>query len=78
MLFESIKSSKKKLNRKREGRTQRYLNDDISLFKITDPELTPIFVARDLQKLPPVHFDHVDPTRLLKDLLLKQKDIRTI
>lgn len=50
----------------------------INLIKETDPESLPIFVARDLQKLPPVTFDHVDVTRLLKDIIIIQKELRDI
>ena len=36
--------------------------------KETDPDDVPDFVVRDLHKLPPITFDHVDVTRLLKDI----------
>ncbi|VVC91890.1 unnamed protein product [Leptidea sinapis] len=61
-----------------DGKSQRDLNDIIYLFKGTDPEEMPLFVARELQKLPAITFDHIDVTRLLKDLLLFQNDLRTI
>lgn len=76
LLFDSV--SKKKSTRRREGKTQRNLDDIICLIKETDPEEIPIFVARDLQKLPPVTFDHVDVTRLLKEIVLIQKDLGVI
>ncbi|CAH0731037.1 unnamed protein product, partial [Brenthis ino] len=38
----------------------------------------PVFVARELHKLPPVTFDHLDATRLLKDLLILQREINHI
>ncbi|KAJ8723282.1 hypothetical protein PYW08_003194 [Mythimna loreyi] len=38
------------------------------MMKSTDPDDVPAFVAKDLHKLPPVTFDHVDVTRLLKDI----------
>lgn len=78
LLFESITTARRKITRKKEGRSQRDLYDIISLLKETDPDLVPIFVARDLQKLPPVHFDHIDPTRLLKDVLVLQKELNMI
>ncbi|PZC72878.1 hypothetical protein B5X24_HaOG210403 [Helicoverpa armigera] len=59
-------------SRRRDG-TQKSVQDIITLFKETDPDDVPEFVAKDLHKLPPVTFDHVDVTRLLKDItLLKQ------
>lgn len=76
LLFESL--SKKKKQRKRDGKTLRNIDDIICVLKETDPEEIPIFVARDLQKLPPVLFDHVDVTRILKDLLKLQQDVNLI
>lgn len=46
--------------------------------KETVPEKIPTFVARDLQKLPPVTFDHIDVTRLLKDILSIQNELKMI
>lgn len=73
LLFESV--SKQKTTRRRDGKTQRNLDDIICLLRETDPEEMPIFVARDLGKLPPVTFDHVDVTRLLKDIVLIQREL---
>lgn len=78
LLYESISTTRRKKTRKRDGKTLREIDDIICLLKETDPEEIPIFVARDLQKLPPVLFDHVDVTRLLKDLLKMQGDIKQI
>lgn len=78
LLFESISTEKRKRLRKRQGKTARNIEDIICLLKETDPEDIPIFVARELQKLPPVLFDHVDVTRLLKDLLKMRSDIDRI
>lgn len=64
--------------RKRAGKSNRDLNDIITLISGTLPEELPIFVARDLQKLPPVTFDHIDVTRLLKDIIVLQKELRDI
>lgn len=74
LLYESVPKSKKKI-RKKEGKTQREIEDIICLLKDTDPECIPVFVARDLQKLPPVTFDHVDVTSLLKDIIKMKSDI---
>ncbi|XP_061705662.1 uncharacterized protein LOC133516659 [Cydia pomonella] len=56
----------------------RDIDDIICLLKVTDAEDMPIFAARDLQKLPPVLFDHVDVTRLLKDLVRLRSDVDRI
>lgn len=77
-LKSSLKSTQKKISRRKEGKKQRNLEDIICVFKVTEPDTIPIFVARDLQKLPPVTFDHVDVTKLLKDLIIMRADINGI
>lgn len=76
LLFESV--SKRPSIRKRKGKTLRNIEDIICLLKETDPEQVPIFVARRLEKLPPVTFDHVDVTPLLKKMLILEKSIQNI
>lgn len=56
LLFDSITTDVRKKIRKRVGKSLRNLNDVIALFKETEPEDTPIFVARNLHKLPPYIF----------------------
>lgn len=73
MLFDSVSNAKRKIRRK-EGK-RRDLDDIICLLKSVDPEELPIFVARDLHRLPPITWDHVDVTRLLKDILLLQNEV---
>ncbi|VVC97648.1 unnamed protein product [Leptidea sinapis] len=43
--------------------------------KEVDPDAQPTFVARDLSRLPPVSFDHVHVTRLLKDMSLMKAEM---
>lgn len=76
LLYDSV--SRRKTKRQGDGKKKRNLDDIITLIKEMDPEELPIFVARELQKLPPVTFDHIDVTRLLKDIIVIQKEIRTI
>lgn len=78
LLFESVSTSKRKKTRRREGKTIRNIDDIVWILKNLDPEEIPIFVARDLHKLPPVLFDHVDVTRVLKDIVKMQSDINRI
>lgn len=78
LLCESLPTEKRKKIRKREGKKLREIDDIICMLKETDPEILPVFVARDLQKLPPVLFDHVDVTRILKDLMLMRQEINQI
>jgi hypothetical protein len=78
LLFDSISTTKRKKIRKRQGKTLRNIDDIICILKETDPEDIPTFVARDLHRLPPVLFDHVDVTRLLKDLLTMRCEMQRI
>lgn len=75
LLFDSIPTSARKVNRKGSGKSQRDIEDIICLFKESEPDVVPIFVARNLNKLPPVTFDYVDASKLLKDILLIREDI---
>lgn len=54
--------------------------DIISLFKVADSDVMPVFVARSLEKLPPITFDHLDVSKLLKILILNrlQSEIKNI
>lgn len=78
LLFDCVKSTKCKIHRKKEGKTQRDLEDIMKLFKETEPEEYPIFVAKNLNKLPPICWDHVDVSRFLKDIMILQKEILCI
>lgn len=71
LLYESTPIAKKMPLRRKEGkkRMSRDLGDIISLMRGANPEIFPVFVAKDLHRLPPVTFDHVDVTRLLKDII---------
>lgn len=78
LLFESLPTDKRNITRKQAGKETRDLIDIISLFRGSNSDMRPTFVARDLEKLPPITFDHVDVTKLLKDLVLMQSEIKEI
>ncbi|KAI5636802.1 hypothetical protein NE865_10393 [Phthorimaea operculella] len=75
LLFNAIPTQKRKINRKKDGKERRDLHDIIDLFRSVEPDDIPVFVARQLEKLPPLTFDHLDCTRLLKDIVLLRTDI---
>ncbi|KAJ0171734.1 hypothetical protein K1T71_012497 [Dendrolimus kikuchii] len=77
LLYMSTKTKQKIVSR-RKDKKNKDLEDMIAVFKTTDPEQIPLFVAYDLHKLPPISFDHVDVTKLLKDLLIMQAEIKDI
>ncbi|KAJ8717572.1 hypothetical protein PYW07_005502 [Mythimna separata] len=68
LLFESLSMGDRMPSRRRDEKGERSLQDIIKVLKETDPDDVPTFVAKDLRKLPPVTFDHVDVTRLLRDI----------
>lgn len=76
LLFESIKPNIRLC--KKGSKAERNLHDIVAVLKVSEPDAIPIFVARDLQKLPPLTFDHIDVTRVLKDLLFVQNEIKKI
>ncbi|XP_045769754.1 uncharacterized protein LOC123870472 [Maniola jurtina] len=78
LLVDSLPQDLRKTARRGKGKENRFLNDIISLFKGTDPDVLPVFVARDLDKLPPITFDHLDVSKLLKDLAVVQAEIKDI
>ncbi|XP_063622400.1 uncharacterized protein LOC134794518 [Cydia splendana] len=75
LLFESIKTSQKKIKRRNDGQKRRDLEDILAVLKVLDPDDIPVFVARDLHKLPAVTFDHTDVTKVLKELVLLRIDM---
>lgn len=77
LLFDSISTDIKNIKRKKknDGKIQRDLEDILTVIKSTDPEKIPVFVAKELHRLPPVTFDHVDVTSLLKDISLLKSQL---
>ncbi|KAJ8711074.1 hypothetical protein PYW07_008316 [Mythimna separata] len=67
--LDSSKSEEKKL---------RNIEEIISFFKETDSEVIPVFVAKNLEKLPTVSYDNIDMTPLLKRLDLLEKTVQDI
>ncbi|XP_063367591.1 uncharacterized protein LOC134658747 [Cydia amplana] len=78
LLFLSVPVRKRKINRRREGHQRRDIDDIIDLARETDPDKFPVFVARDLHKLPPIDFDSVDLTSLLKDMVVLKNELQAI
>lgn len=78
LLFESLTAGSRKIVRKGQGKENRALCDIISAFKAADPDLMPVFVARNLEKLPPITFDHLDVSDLLKRLTVLQSEIKDV
>lgn len=75
LLYDCLSTLKTTKQRKRSSKLLRDIDDIICLLKETNPLEIPIFAARDLQKLPSMLFDHVDVTRILKDLVKMRSDI---
>lgn len=72
-LYNSL--SLKLVQRKGEDKNKKIIKDVIKVLKETDPSEQPVFVAKNLNRLPPVTFDHVDVTRLLKDIVILKTEL---
>ncbi|KAI5640819.1 hypothetical protein NE865_06927 [Phthorimaea operculella] len=77
-LFQAVPDGGRCMLRKGEDKTKKNIKDVIKLFKEVDPNLQPTFVAKNLNRLPPVSFDHVDVTRLLKDVTMLKTELLTL
>ncbi|KAJ8728435.1 hypothetical protein PYW08_016820 [Mythimna loreyi] len=77
LLFSVLNKRDQMPSRRRDG-TKKSLQDIITLFKETDPDDVPTFVAKELHKLPPVTFDHVDVTSLLKDIVFLRASLTDV
>ncbi|CAG9128613.1 unnamed protein product [Plutella xylostella] len=78
LLADTATTAVRLVPRRGDGSMKKDLQDIIRVFQETDPDNVPTYVARDLYKLPPVTFDHVDVTRLLKDIVLLKSEITEI
>lgn len=78
-LFNALVSEGVKyIQRKGEDKSKKSVRDVIKAFKETEPTRQPTFVAKDLNRLPPVSFDHVDVTRLLKDIVILKNELQSL
>ncbi|KAJ2951694.1 hypothetical protein O0L34_g13856 [Tuta absoluta] len=78
LLFEAVGTTRRLITRKKKGKSVRNMEDILMIIKEIDPDKLPIYVARELHKLPPVTFDHIDATSLLKDIVILQNDVASI
>lgn len=78
LLFESLPSDLRNVNFNGKGKENRIMLDMIGIFKGTDPDVIPVFVLRDLYKLRPPTVDHLDVSKLLKDLETIKAEINVI
>lgn len=75
LLFDTTPTDVRKRIRKSKGKEDRDVIDIIHIFKSTEPDTIPVFVARQLDKLPPILMDHLDCSQLLKDISKLRTDI---
>lgn len=70
----------KSTSRKGEGRASKNALDMIKIIKEIGAasDKLPLYVARDLHKLPPITFDHLDVTRILKELASLRTEVSTL
>lgn len=77
LLFKSLSPVPRDVSKRRK-KVQKDLENIICAFKNTEPDQTPIFVARELRKLPAITFDHVDVSTLLKDIVTLRHEVKHI
>ncbi|KAJ2946725.1 hypothetical protein O0L34_g12782 [Tuta absoluta] len=77
-LYSHLVDGPRLMRRQGEDKKKKNIKDVIKTLKEAEPDTLPIFVAKDLNRLPPVTFDHVDVTRLLKDLAIMKSEILAI
>lgn len=65
----------KKYLRRKEGSEQKSILEIIKLIKEFEPDCLPVFVAKNLNKLPAVSFDYIDITTFLKEMTLLKSDV---
>lgn len=65
----------KKYLRRKEGSERKSLQEIIKHIKEFEPSSLPVFVAKNLNKLPPVTFDHIDVTTFLKEMAILKSDV---
>lgn len=65
----------KKFKRRKEGGEQKSVQDIIKLIKEFEPDCLPMFVAKNLNKLPAVSFFHIDIVSFLKEMTLLRNDV---
>lgn len=74
VLYSACGGPQRNIQRKGDDKNKKNIKDVIKLLKEIDPDLQPAFVAKDLNRLPPVSFDYVDASRLLKDMTVMRSE----
>lgn len=77
LLFATISTTLRNVSR-RKDKEQKDVEDIICAFKNTEPDNTPIFVAWQIHKLPPVTFNSLDVTSVLKSIVALQSDMKCV
>lgn len=68
LLYKTLGKTDRMPTRRRTEKGKKSLKDIIALLKKTDPDDLPSFVAKQLHRLPPITFNHVNITSILKDI----------
>lgn len=66
------------ITRKGEDKKKKNVKDVLKRMKETEPEMHPHFVAKNLDRLPPVTLDHIDVTCLIKKMTCINADMQEI
>lgn len=66
------------VTRKGDGKASKNVQDIIKILKESATNKMPIFVAKDLHKIPPITFDDLDVSRILRELALMRSEMNTL
>jgi hypothetical protein len=67
--------SGRRITRKGTEKRKHNLHDILNLLHKSEPNDVPCFAARDLSKLPPIHYNHMDMSVILKEMEMVKGDI---
>jgi hypothetical protein len=69
------KANNRMIRRKGLDRREKNLHDILNLLHGLEPDVIPCFAAADLSKLPPIYYNHMDMSVILKELDAVKSDI---
>ncbi|KAJ2946347.1 hypothetical protein O0L34_g12384 [Tuta absoluta] len=78
VLYKLCGDGVRNVKRKGDDKRKNNIKDVIKLLQEIDPTAQPTFVAKDLNRLPPISFDYVDVTRLLKDMTAMRSELTVL
>lgn len=66
------------VTRKGDGKASKNVQDIIKILKESATNIMPIFVAKDLHRIPPITFDDLDVSRILRELASMRSEMNSL